>query len=237
MHLAVFGSGSGTTLDAVLSASASTFRIVQLFSDRSCRLQEIGKRESIPHLLLSPKQFPTRTAFDEEIVRQLDPSIDLILLAGYMRLVSLPLLQHFKDRIVNTHPADLGALTTEGKRKYIGADAVRMALEAGETRTRSCVILIDEGVDQGPVLVSGPWAAYENGSSASQHQQKQKQLSDYPACIAAIHWIAEGRIALDPKRRVYFDQKLQAPCGVDIDKGGEFYVRYHRHHWTGAGIG
>jgi hypothetical protein len=110
-------------------------------------------------------------------------------------------------------------LTDEnGKRKYVGANAVFDALMNGETKTRSSVILIDENVDTGPILVSGPWLQYTEGfpvtfKRAAYHQDKQKTFSDWKVCIKAVELIAKGLLGIDEKQQVYFDNR---PAG----KGG-----------------
>jgi phosphoribosylglycinamide formyltransferase-1 len=212
MHVVVFGSGSGTTLEALLRVPQDLFEIKALFTDRLCRFQEIGASRGIPVIYHSfahffkkrgvenPQDLITRTQYDAENVRlilETVGTVDLILLAGYMRLIYAPLLQNFKNKIINIHPADLTQLTPSGQRRYVGANAVYDALCAGEKRTRSSVILVDEGVDSGPVLLAGPWVSYEEGYPITQerarlHQEKQKIHSDWPACIAAVTAIAQG---------------------------------------------
>ena len=222
MHVVVFGSGSGTNLEALLRAQKQTpnpkFQIKALFTDRQSRLLEIGKRECIPVVYHSFVKFfkerglenyqdqTMRHQYDEEVVHLLNQCaksfafhIDLIVLAGYMRLLTPVLLDAFPNKILNIHPADLSVLDAQGKRLYIGIDAVYEALKQGEKQTRSSVILVDREIDAGPVLVEGPWVQYSEGypvtrDKAQRHQMKQKALSDWPACIQAVQLIAEGKL-------------------------------------------
>lgn len=229
MHLVVFGSGQGSNLEALLKAqneNPAYFEIKALFSDRQCRFQNIGHEAGIPviehsfHRFIKAKGLENgsteaRLQYDEEAARlilecaaQGQFSVDLILLAGYMRLIKAPLLSRFK--VINVHPADLTVLDKQGKRRYVGMESVYDALHAGETQTRSCVILVDEELDGGPILVNGPTVTYEEGypitkERAAKHQQKQKRESDWPACITAVQMIAQGRIALDVVNNVYVD--------------------------------
>jgi phosphoribosylglycinamide formyltransferase-1 len=221
MNVVVFGSGSGTNLEVLLQIPKPQFEIKALFSDRNCRFQELGHSAGIPviyhsYIKFSKEHGNARSQFDAENARLISErveTVDLILLAGYMRLVYPPLLNRFKDKIINIHPADLTQLNSEGKRRYTGAHAVYDALCAGETRTRSSVILVDENVDTGPILASGPWVTYEEGfpvtvESARLHQIKQKAQSDWPVCVKAVTAIAEGRIGLDEHKKVYTDGGL-----------------------------
>ena len=197
-QLVVFGSGTGTNLEALLrhqkSHSTPSYQVKAIFVDRKCRMIEIGKREGIPVIYHSYVRFfrknpdAPREAYDAEVVRFLEPHapVDLIVLAGYMRLVKAPLLEAFSNQIITVHPADL----TE-ERKYTGHDAVYQALSDGNTRTRSTVIQVDEGEDTGPIMVQGPWVEYTEGypvtqERAERHQQKQKCESDWPALIEAV---------------------------------------------------
>lgn len=243
MHVVVFGSGSGTNLEALLRAQrelqSSTghplFEIKALFTDRQCRYHEIAERERIPLIHHSYVSFSKncnnipdneiKIAYDtknvsliEKCAREHNFSVDLIFLAGYMRLLTSPLLCNFADKILNVHPADLTSINDFGKRKYVGANAVFNALMNGETRTRSSVILINENMDAGPILVSGPWTTYTEGfpvtfKRAAYHQDKQKTYSDWKASIKAAELIAEGRLAIDENQQVYVD-------GKPTDKGG-----------------
>ncbi len=250
MNVIVFGSGSGTVLEALLRGrqslhtpdGAPLFEIKALFTDRICRFQEIAERERIPLVFHSFSRFfknsnsenrndpKVRKAFDEingELIGQcaIDRGfeIDLIFLAGYMRLIHPPLLKKFKDKIINIHPSDLTVKNQNGTRCYVGANAVYDALMSGETKTRSSVILIDENVDNGPILASGPWVPYKGDfpityKRAAYHQEKQKVLSDWPTCVKSLELIAQGRLAIDKNRQVYIDDELQPEGGYIMER-------------------
>ena len=159
--------------------------------------------------------------------------LDLIVLGGYMRLLSEPLLSAYKDKIINVHPADLSVLAG-GKRKYVGAHAVADALRAGEPSTRSSVILVDGGVDHGEILTQGPEVALDTEKFTALgfdeyvqwHQQQQKEQSDWPALAAAFSFISEGRLAVGKEkffhqewRRIYLDGQSLSYQGFRIHEG------------------
>jgi len=232
MNLAVFGSGAGTNLEALLQAQNSSFQITTIFSDRKCRFLEVGQEQGLSSHHLSfqkfVKEYPgtnqeAREAYDTAILDLLkDESIDCILLAGYMRLIQKPLLEKFPHRILNVHPADLTIRDATGNRQFIGAHGLELALQAGETTTRSTVILVDPGVDTGSILVLGPSIPFTEGfpltpEKIEQHQMRQKQESDWPACKEAITMIAEGRVSLDTQNRIYIDSQL-SPKGYAMEK-------------------
>lgn len=199
MQVVVFGSGSGTNLEALLKAEKESpnpsYQIKALFTDRDCRIQDIGKREHIPVITYSFQRFfeenpkAQREEYEERIIDfllALEIEIDLIVLAGYMRLLSPRLLQKFPKKIINVHPGDLV------DKKYTGIHAVQNALEAGEKRTRSCVILVDEGEDTGPILAVGPWVEVREGETVKEHQARQKKESDWPVLVETVQKISMG---------------------------------------------
>lgn len=248
MHLAVFGSGSGTILEALLNAHgqqrkqcySSAYEIKILFSDRCCRFIDIGYLQDIPVIYHSFRDFrrklpqappecaDIRFLYDQENLnllleesRRRGFSIDLILLAGYMRIIHPPLLNYFKNRIVNIHPADLTVRPPTGQRAYVGGHAVKDALLAGEAYTRSSVILVDEMIDTGPIIASGPRVTYDDvypitQESIERHQSKQKSMSDWPVCTEVVQYIADGRIGLDQNNNVYLDGIRQPERGIEI---------------------
>ncbi len=216
MNVVVFGSGSGTNLEALLHAQDDLFTIKALFTDRKCRFHEVGIREKIPVIYHSFVKFfkeigvadyqdhDARMRYDREVAGKLQSlpfSIDLIVLAGYMRLITRPLLDAFPKKIINVHPADLSAVDKEEKRRYIGHDAVYLALKNGEKKTRSTVILVSEKMDAGPILHFGPWVPYTEGypitkERTHRHHEKHKRLSDWPALTETVKRIAQGKISL-----------------------------------------
>ncbi len=230
MHVAVFGSGSGTILRAMLAAQKeserlygkSPFAIKLLFTDRESRFSQIAKEEKLPLIqhpfssfikdkhASNPCNPELRKEYDQQGVKKLFSlmekealSIDFLLLAGYMRILSSCWLEAFPYRILNVHPADLTHLDPRGRRKFVGDQAVLQALQNGQEKTRSTVIVIDEKADTGPIVVSGPWVEYREGypitkESAIAHQERQKAISDWPACLCALQLISQGRVKILP---------------------------------------
>jgi folate-dependent phosphoribosylglycinamide formyltransferase PurN len=103
--------------------------------------------------------------------KDIGKAIDLIVLGGYMRFVMDPLLSEYKDKIINVHPAALEILILKDpsqpaggyKRRFVGGNAVYDAIFAGETRTKSSVIMVDSGEDHGEILTQGPWLDVHQG--------------------------------------------------------------------------
>jgi len=202
--LAVFGSGAGTNLEALIEAKDESYSISAAFADRECRFLEIAKKNGIAPLLLpfdayfekrghEDRKCPAaRASYDQKILELIAPySPDLIVLAGYMRILTPHFIASYRSRIINVHPADLAAHDEKGNRKYIGADGIKKALKDGARKTRSTVIIVDEEVDHGEIVTFGPWVEYTEGAPLTkekirEHQNKQKRESDWPALIEAV---------------------------------------------------
>lgn len=247
MQVAGFMSGSGTNLVKILERQAelaqepggSPFRIVLIFSDNpDSNASKIGQSHGIPVVtedILSfyrarghrnKRDLSLRPEFDKIVLEVLAPySIDAIVLAGYMSVVTQPLIKAFSGRILNVHPADLRILEG-GKRKYTGDHAVRSAILAGEPVLRSSTHIVREEVDYGEMLmVSKPLpvvlpeglsrqdlARPENREIlkkvADEHQSCLKETGDWLILPRTLEWIARGRYGLDGNRRVYLDGRL-----------------------------
>lgn len=116
---------------------------------------------------------------------------DLIILSGFMLAITFPLLEYCP--IINVHPADL-SIGENGKRKYVGDDAVTMALAAGEKTTASTIHFVTEEVDGGPIICISDHIPVEPGISAKDHQEKMKILCDGPAYMNAIQMFINKKI-------------------------------------------
>jgi len=198
IKVAVFGSGSGTVLEAILHGQ-SRYKVQVALADRQCRFLQIADSHQVPTIYHSYKRHAgPKDAFDELMLDLLEPyDPDIIFLAGYMRLIRQPLLKAYPNRILNVHPADLTLTDDQGNRKYVGMDAIADALKQGETSTRSTVIIVDEGIDTGKIVALGPSVPYTGGwpvteEALSEHRDKHKRLSDWVVSVEALNLIAEG---------------------------------------------
>ena len=148
LTVAVLISGTGSNLRALLeAASAPGFpaRIVVVGADREAEGFAHADEFGIPTFLVPWSSFDSREAWGDELLRQLDVwSPDLIVLSGLMRLLPPALVAAYAPRIINTHPAYLP--------EFPGAHGVRDALASGTEQTGASVIVVDDGVDTGPIL-------------------------------------------------------------------------------------
>lgn len=240
MRVAAFMSGSGSNIKMLLKRQKelveeegkSPFEVVFIFSDRSdgkCRGEEIARRNTIPYFSYDIRAFhkrqgikrtvqthdglAARKEYDSlalKLVRAFE--IEVIALGGYMSFTTL-------EGCINVHPADLSILTSDGKRKYTGDNAVLDAIINGETTLRSSTLWTDQGVDTGPLLmVSAPMnvelpeqidTLKENRKKllevVDRHQERLKEIGDWVIFPRTIEMIARGRFAFDENKRVYVD--------------------------------
>ncbi|MFT8319601.1 MAG: phosphoribosylglycinamide formyltransferase [Bacillus sp. (in: firmicutes)] len=148
-NIAIFASGSGSNFQAIVDAVESKkihANISLLVCDKpeAYVLERAGKHH-IPTYVFSAKRFQTKAAYEQEILNELKSKrVDLIILAGYMRLIGDTLLQAFPQQIVNVHPSLLP--------QFPGKDAIGQALKAGVPKTGITIHYVDEGMDTGPTI-------------------------------------------------------------------------------------
>lgn len=149
IKIAIFASGSGSNFQSIVEAtrSGSLQAAVGLLvcDKRNALVIERAEREGIPVLVIDPKEYETKNAYEEVILKALnEQNVEFIVLAGYMRLLGSVLLNEFQGRIVNIHPSLLPA--------FPGKDAIGQAFKAGVKVTGVTVHYVDEGMDTGPII-------------------------------------------------------------------------------------
>jgi phosphoribosylglycinamide formyltransferase-1 len=186
MRIGVLGSGSGSNLQAILDAIAAgslDASVVLVLSDKpDAFILERARRQGIAAGAIDCGGF--RSRFPEEaqrgVVDQLRAAgVDLVCLAGFMRLVGGPLLAAFPGRILNIHPSLLPA--------FPGLEAWRQALEAGVAETGCTVHRVDEGMDTGPVVLQERVPVMAGDTAESLHARIQEaEHRVYPLAIARV---------------------------------------------------
>jgi phosphoribosylglycinamide formyltransferase-1 len=151
LNLGVLGSGKGSNFRAILEAVESgklQARIAIVCSDvPDAGILKLARDAGIATTWIEEKRFKTRlsTESEQDLVKQLrGAEVDLVVLAGYMRMLKDPMLEAFPRRIINIHPSLLP--------KFPGLEAWRQALEAGESMTGCTVHFVDEGMDSGEII-------------------------------------------------------------------------------------
>jgi phosphoribosylglycinamide formyltransferase-1 len=196
VNVGVLVSGSGTNLQAILDAErAGTLapaRVVVVVSNvAGVRALERAAAAGKPAVVLPHKQYASRQAFDEALVATLRSyGVELVALAGFMRLVTPTFLSAFPQRIVNIHPALLPA--------FPGVHSQQQALDYGAKVTGCTVHFVDEGCDTGPIIAQAAVPVLDGDDVAALTARiLQKEHELYPAAIRAV---AEGRVHVDGRR-------------------------------------
>jgi phosphoribosylglycinamide formyltransferase 1 len=187
----VLASGTGTNLQAILDQLHGTdgIEVVAVGSDKpDAQALERARGAGVETAVFPADQHATREARDLAMADWLaSRDVDLVVLAGYMQLLSPEFVARFRNRVINVHPALLPA--------FPGIDAVQQAIDHGSKITGVTVHFVDEGVDSGPIILQRPvpiatsrdWAETERAIHATEHALLPE----------TIRLIAAGRVRID----------------------------------------
>jgi len=193
----VLGSGKGSNFVAVADACASGVvpaEIALVLGDvADSGILKRAQERNVPMRFISPGKF--RTKLDEEAERAFVDAlgaaeVDLIVLAGFMRVLKGELLRKFENRIINIHPSLLPC--------FPGLEAWKQALDHGVKVTGCTVHFVDAGVDSGPIIAQQAVSVLDNDSAEALHARIQEAEHElYPRCVAAL---ARGEIRVAGRR-------------------------------------
>lgn len=195
-RIAVFASGQGSNFQALLDASRAGglggAEIVLLVSDKpQAPVVERARAAGVDTFAFQPKAYKQREDYEAEIAAELaGRQVDLVVLAGYMRLLTAVLVDRYAGRMINIHPSLLPA--------FPGKDAIGQAWEYGVKVTGVTVHLVDGGMDTGAVVAQTAVPLLPDDSIESLEErihQAEKEL--YPQVVT---WFAEGRIAVEGRK-------------------------------------
>ncbi|MDO9625476.1 MAG: phosphoribosylglycinamide formyltransferase [Pseudomonas sp.] len=202
-NVVVLISGSGSNLQALIDSIAhdgNPARISAVISNRADAYGlERAKQAGIATAVLDHKQFEGREAFDAALVEAIDAfEPQLVVLAGFMRILSSDFVRHYAGRLLNIHPSLLP--------KYKGLHTHQRALEAGDSEHGCSVHFVTEELDGGPLVVQAviPVRSNDTLDSLAQQVHRQEHLI-YPM---AVRWFAEGRLRLDAQGAMLDGQPL-----------------------------
>lgn len=194
-RIAVFASGEGSNFQALVDAAKNgglDATVDLLVCDKpAARVVHRAKDAGIDCHLFTPKNYESREAYEAEIVEVLESkNIDLVVLAGYMRLLTSVVVDRYAGRLINIHPSLLPA--------FAGKDAIGQALEYGVKVTGVTVHFVDGGMDTGPIIAQHPVPILPEDTvesiSRSIHAAEQ-QL--YPEVVS---WFAQGLVRLEGRQ-------------------------------------
>ena len=173
-RIAVLGSGTGSNFQALLEAEDLGGEIVLVISDQEgAGILDKAESSGIAHCVVKGGK-----DLCERILNQLE-GIDLVCLAGFMRIVKEPLLSAFHNRVLNIHPSLLP--------KYPGKDAWVQAIENGATESGCTVHYVDAGVDTGEVILQAKVPVLPDDTPASLHARIQvEEHRIYPEAVRSV---------------------------------------------------
>lgn len=214
MRVVVFFSGNASSLKYLLEEGSSinqSYEIVGAFTDRkdapgiklvkaaNIKLQCLDHRDWCRKREVTVTSLGNRRKYFDDVSRLIKSfEADVIMLSGFMMIITNPLLKEYKFRILNVHPADLTILES-GKRKYVGMNVVAKAIaDCGSLmgygkEIRSTVHLVTKEVDGGPILFTSPPISLNRKDDPVKLQERMKRECDGPAYDKSLNFLAKSR--------------------------------------------
>ena len=210
-RLVVLISGSGSNLQAILDACGQgriNASVAAVFSNKASAYGlERARRADVPAHALAASDYASREEFDRQLIAGIDAyAPDLVVLAGYMRILSPAFVAHYQDRLLNIHPSLLP--------KYPGLHTHRQAMENGDSEHGTSVHFVTDELDGGPVVLQAKVPVFADDSEEDviarvQHQEH----AIYPLVIS---WFVDGRLAMRDNA-AWLDGKRLPPQGYAGD--------------------
>lgn len=195
-RIVVLISGSGTNMEALADACASgdvPGNIAAVVADRDCVGLRAAEKRDIPTVMLEPSSFESRDVWSEALrdaVADYEP--DLVVSAGFMRILAPAFVDAFKDKLINLHPSLLPA--------FPGAHGPRDALEFGAKVTGTTVHFIDHEVDHGPIILQEAVRIEQNDTEQSLHERIKNV--EHRLLPHACRLLLEGKVRIQDGRVV-----------------------------------
>ena len=194
-NIVVLISGNGSNLQAIIDACKQkkingTIRAV--FSNKADAFGlERAREANIPAHALLASQFASREAFDRELMQEIDAyAPDIVVLAGYMRILSPDFVAHYAGRLINIHPSLLP--------KYPGLHTHRQVLENGDDVHGTTVHFVTDELDGGPVILQEQVPVFEGDTEEDVTARVQTQEhAIYPLVVS---WFVDGRLAMQENK-------------------------------------
>jgi phosphoribosylglycinamide formyltransferase-1 len=210
-RVVVLISGNGSNLQALLdgaNSGSSGYQLVAAISNKADVFGlERAKRAGIDRAVIDHRQYPSREAFDQvlaDTIQGYNP--DLVILAGFMRILSAGFVQRFRGKLINIHPSLLP--------KYPGLNTHQRALDAGDTEAGCSVHYVTEELDGGPTILQTqvPIEADDDAATLA----ARVLVAEHSIYPLATNWFSQGRTTLDDGG-VLLDGVLLPPQGQQLE--------------------
>ncbi|MGL6258169.1 phosphoribosylglycinamide formyltransferase [Vibrio sp. WXL103] len=189
--IVVLVSGNGSNLQAIIDACKTNIndgKVTAVFSNKATAYAlDRAKAAGAAANFLDPDAFETRDGFDTELMRQIDEyKPDLVILAGYMRILSGEFVRHYLGRMINIHPSLLP--------KYPGLNTYQRAIHAGDEEHGTSVHFVTEQLDGGPVILQAKVPIFDEDTVATLTERVQTQEHKIYPMVAK--WFVEDRLEM-----------------------------------------
>ena len=206
-RILVLISGNGSNLQTLLDHCASgkvAGEVVGVISNRADAYGLVRAKEAgVATAILAQQQFASRAEYDVSLLALMDDyQPDLVVLAGFMRILSADLVRHFAGRMINIHPSLLP--------KYQGLHTHQRAIEAGDDEHGASVHFVTEELDGGPVILQARVPIFE-GDSADEVAARV-QVQEHSIYPLVVQWFCEGRLKMQ-EGAALLDDVLLGPAG------------------------
>jgi phosphoribosylglycinamide formyltransferase-1 len=201
IHVGVLASGNGTNLQAILDACQTSNSIgakvaVVISNEPQAFALERARKTGVDAVVVNHRDFDTRERFEEKLIEALDSrKVDLVCLAGFMRILTPLFVRHYQGRMMNIHPA---LLPLFGGKGFYGDKVHRAALESGMKFSGCTVHFVTEETDGGPIILQAAVPILDDDTAetlAGRIHKKEHEI--YPE---AVKLFAEGRLEVTGKR-------------------------------------
>ena len=195
LTIGVLASGRGSNFQSIIDSINSGFlkaKVAVLITDNpKAYAIERAKNHNIEILIIQLKDFPDKDSYYSHIAKELKSrGVELVILAGFMRVVGKPLIEEFKNKIMNIHPALLPS--------FPGLHGQKQAVDYGVKISGCTVHFVDEGVDTGPIIIQAAVPVYEDDTEDSLSKRILKQ--EHKIFPMAIKLFSEGRISVEGRK-------------------------------------
>ncbi|MCL9776055.1 phosphoribosylglycinamide formyltransferase [Vibrio methylphosphonaticus] len=209
-NIVVLVSGNGTNLQAIIDAcetSITNAKVRAVFSNKeSAFALERARKAGAEAEFLDPKASESREAFDAELMRRIDVhNPDLLVLAGYMRILSGEFVRHYMGRMINIHPSLLP--------KYPGLNTHQRAIDNCDEHHGTSIHFVTEKLDGGPIILQAKVPVFDNDTVEVLEQRIQ--IQEHQIYPLVVKWFVEDRLSMDGSKAVLDGQELGAQGYAD----------------------
>ena len=204
MKIVVMVSGGGTNLQAIIDSvkngQITNTEIAGVISNnKNAYALERARENGIPASCISPKDFASREEFNEKLLEAVDAfSPDLIVLAGFLVVIPLAMIERYRNRMINIHPSLIPSFCGKG---YYGLKVHEAALARGVKVVGATVHFVDEGTDTGPIILQKA-VEVQQGDTPEVLQRRVMEQAEWKILPRAIDLIANGKVKVVDNRTV-----------------------------------